>query len=406
MIAADSRFAAGVGASEESDSFSAGANATRQALNRAGLDRCDLVLIFSTSKHDPQKIRDGVRSIAGPDARITGGYAVGIITNDFLSYGGYEVGVAVFRSQTYEFTMHTAGDLPCNEEAVGRALGATLTASNVLPEDPLLLFYDSVDRTSGKMRLNMATPLLAGIAQTAPQLTNLAGAGFCGDMRSLPTHQWFDDQVLEHKAIALSFSGGLQMHSRIIHGCAPSSSYRTITAADGPAVLEIDGKPALDAIAEMIGSDIPVEEYGFFVTLGVNHGDKWGDYEESQYTNRLCLKVDRERGALIMFEPDLVEGTEIQLMRRSIDLTYIGAAVEGMLSEIAASGRTPRFALYIDCAGRAAAYSGSDEEEALEVQRSLEQIPLLGFYSGVEIAPVNGVPRPLDWTGVLCIFSD
>ena len=28
-------------------------------------------------------------------------------------------------------------------------------------------------------------------------------------------------------------------------------------------------------------------------------------------------------------------------------------------------------------------------------------VPFLGFYSGVEIAPVRGISRPLDWTGVL-----
>lgn len=406
MIGADPRFAAGVGASEEADSFSAGAKATRQALERAGLEACDFVLLFSTSKHDPEKVRDGVRSVVGPTTRITGGYAVGIITNDFLSYGGYEIGVAVFRSAAYEFNLHIAGDLPLNEEAVGRALGSAMSAAGVAADDPVLLFYDSVDRTSGKMRLNMATPLLAGVEQTAPHLTQFAGAGFCGDMRSLPTRQWLDDDIHSHKAIAVSIGGGLHMQTRIIHGCAPSSSYRTITAADGPAVLEIDGKPALEAIAEMIGDDIPVEEYGFFVTLGVNHGDKWGDYNEAEYTNRLCLKVDKERGALIMFEPDLVAGTEVQLMRRSIDLSYIGAAVAEMLEDIASAGRTPRFALYIDCAGRAAAYSASDIEEAEEVQSILAGIPLLGFYSGVEIAPVKGMPRPLDWTGVLCIFSD
>jgi len=33
------------------------------------------------------------------------------------------------------------------------------------------------------------------------------------------------------------------------------------------------------------------------------------------------------------------------------------------------------------------------------------RIPLLGMYSGVEIARVKGQVMPLDWTGVLCIFT-
>jgi hypothetical protein len=31
------------------------------------------------------------------------------------------------------------------------------------------------------------------------------------------------------------------------------------------------------------------------------------------------MGVDKDRGGLIMFEPDLTEGSEVQLMRRSID---------------------------------------------------------------------------------------
>ena len=32
-------------------------------------------------------------------------------------------------------------------------------------------------------------------------------------------------------------------------------------------------------------------------------------------------------------------------------------------------------------------------------------VPLIGFYSGVEIAPVNGRSRSLDWTAVLTVGS-
>ena len=105
-----------------------------------------------------------------------------------------------------------------------------------------------------------------------------------------------------------------------------------------------------------------------------------------------------------MFEPDLVPGTEIQLMRRSIDFEYIGQHTRELLDR--ATDRKPFFALYIDCAGRASAYCGSDGEEAAEVQRAIgNDIPLLGMYAGVEVACVGENLQPLDWSGVLCLFS-
>jgi hypothetical protein len=47
-------------------------------------------------------------------------------------------------------------------------------------------------------------------------------------------------------------------------------------------------------------------------------------------------------------------------------------------------------------------------EEAQEVQTVLNQYktPLLGFYSGVEIAPLLQKSRGLDWTGVLLVFAE
>jgi len=92
-------------------------------------------------------------------------------------------------------------------------------------------------------------------------------------------------------------------------------------------------------------------------------------------------------------------------MRRSIDFDYIRERTEDLLKRV--RDRQPVFALYIDCAARASAYCGTEREEADEVQRAIgSRMPLLGMYSGVEIAKVGGDMQALDWTGVLCVFSE
>jgi hypothetical protein len=192
-----------------------------------------------------------------------------------------------------------------------------------------------------------------------------------------------------------------------MHGCKPASGYHTITKAEGSLVLEIDGKPALDAIADLLGPDSEKswEDYPLFVTLGVNKGDKFGPFKEEDYANRLVMAVDQQRRALVMFENDLKPGFEVQLMRRSIDFDYIGRRADELLGRL--GHRIPVFALYIDCAGRASAYCGTEREEAEEVQRVIgSRMPLLGMYSGVEIAKVGPDMQALDWTGVLCVFSE
>jgi len=225
-----------------------------------------------------------------------------------------------------------------------------------------------------------------------------------GDYSCTPTKQWTGLGMTQHSALALAFTGNVILDHVIMHGCRPATSYYTVTKAEGQTILEINNRPALEFLDSILGPAIPVEAYPFFLILGLNRGDKWGDFDENSYANRLCLAIDKERGGLVMFEPDFVEGTEFQVMYRSLDLDYMAPRIEEIFTR--ADDRTPVFALYIDCAGRAAGYGGVDMEDAVIVQKAVaDRVPLLGIYTGVEIARVENAPRGLDWTGVFCLFS-
>ena len=78
-----------------------------------------------------------------------------------------------------------------------------------------------------------------------------------------------------------------------------------------------------------------------------------------------------------------------------------------LMGQIEADGRKAFFGMYIDCAGRTASYSNTTTEEASEVQAVFNRYntPLLGFYSGVEVAPFLQKSRGLDWTGVLIVLA-
>lgn len=397
---------AGVGYSELADSIVAGSDAARAAMIQAGLatdEGCDLVLLFGTAKHDPERLHAGVRAVVGSRPRIVGGYTVGAITNDRLGYLGSQVGVAVIASDSLRVDVFSEQGLDTRgERATGAALGRQIADAHYNGEPNLVLIYDSVKVP--QKELNMATTILEGISETIGVWPAAAGVGVFGDMQFERSHTWVDDRILSQSVSALVVSGGVHMDTIILHGCQPAGRYHTITRAEGAVVLEIDGRPALEFLADVV-PDKQWEEYPLFVTLGVNKGDKFGPFREDDYANRLAMSVDRERGGLVMFEPDLKAGAEVQLMRRSIDFSYIGHRVNELFARV--SGR-PFFALYIDCAGRASAICSTDGEEAEVVQRAVTAhgIPLLGMYSGVEIAKFGSGVQALDWTGVLCVFSE
>ena len=399
---------AGVGYSETPKSNEAGAEAAQAAMADGGLDRCDLALLYSTEKHDPAQLRDGVRSVVGSDARLIGGYSMGIITKDRLGYDGYQVGLAAISSDSMEIDMFLQAGLADREYDAGLALGQQIKRKEYAGTPNILVMYDSVKRSVAEgLALNLATPLIEGMSRALGTWPPAAGVGMMGSMQWNPTFQWFDDRIEQNAALALVLSGGVRLDTVIMHGCKPASDYHVITRAEGPVVLEIDGQPAVDLITGLLGpeSDKTWEDFPLFVTLGVNKGDKFGPFREEDYANRLVMAVDKARGGLVMFETDLKAGFEVQLMRRSIDFEYVGRRTHDLLARL--GERRPFFALYIDCAGRASAYCGSEREEAAEVQRVIGvKMPFLGMYSGVEIANVGHDMQALDWTGVLCIFSE
>jgi signal transduction histidine kinase/ActR/RegA family two-component response regulator len=394
----------GVGYSDHPETTVAGVKAIESAIKQAGRsDPCDLVLLFSTAIHDPSVLREAVVSVVGASVPIYGGGTAGVITNDYFGYAGDQVGAACLWLDGVRCDVLTEDKLDKSEEETGIRLGKRLAERGTTPESPVLLFYDAVDTTNG-LRLMMATPLLAGLEKGLGFPPDLSGVGMIGDLACSAMKQWIGDKVGKANAIALVFSGDIRMDSVIMHGCRPATPYYTVTKSMGPVILEINGEPAIPFIDKLLGGAITPEQYPFFLIFGVNHGERWGEFDEDAYASRLCLAIDKASGGIVMFEPDMVAGTEFQLMFRSLEIDYIKPTIDKAFDDL--GDRTPVFGVFIDCAGRCGGYAGADREDAVIVQQTVAgRVPVLGLYNGVEVAPIGGRPRGLDWSGVFCLFS-
>ncbi|MCL2815784.1 MAG: ATP-binding protein [Oscillospiraceae bacterium] len=394
----------GIGYSDNPESNVAGAQAVSMAVAQAGRDdSCDMVLLFSTAQHDQAVIRQAIAAVIGGFVPVYGGGAAGVITNEYFGYAGNQVAAACIWLDDVGCEVLMEEGMAKSEREAGRRLGRRLAESGINPASPVMLLYDTFDFTDG-FRMLTATGLLEGVEKGLGFFPDLIGMGMMGAHTPVPTKQWLGKGIGEHNAIALAFSGNIQMDSVIMHGCYPATGYYTVTKAVGQVILEINGKPAIQFIDELINSAVPPEQYPFFLTFGINHGERWGEYDENYYASRLCLAIDQNSGGIVMFEPDMVEGTEFQLMFRTLNPDYVKPKIEKVFNEL--DGREPVFAVYINCAGRCAGYAGNDAEDAPAVQEAVAgRVPVLGLYTGVEIASIGGRPRGLDWTGVFCLFS-
>ncbi len=395
----------GVAKSNRTNSAAAGVEAASNALINGDLEKADFALIFCSGKHNPYEFLKGIQSVLG-DTPVLGGSSIGIITKDFIGYEGYEVGVTVFASETLSFKLFAQPNLNLDEKKAGELLGDQIAKSATENDNGLIVFYDSC-KQQHPPRLNFATLLFEGLEAKLPKNICCTGAGLLADMElSSTTYQFFNNEVRTQNAAAVLIGGKCSMDTTIVHGCKPASAYLTITKAEGPVIFEINNRAALEVIDELLGNNHKLEwkDFSFFVTLGVNRGEKFGVFNESDYANRLLLAVDISTKSLIMFEPDLKTGDEVQLMQRSVDLDYMQIGINNMKLKLI--GKKPVFSFYINCAGRAKPYAGGEFEDAEEVQKNIGNIPFMGFYCGVEVARVKDNLQPLDWTGVLCTISE
>ena len=382
------------------------ATAASLCLDRMGCADPVVILVFAGGLHAPASVLAAVRS-RHPSAVVVGGSAAGAIARDGFGYSGQEIAMIGFPADIAPRVIAEHG-LREGERAAGERLGRRIR-DVCSAGAAAMIFYDCVASES-PLRIHPAAPLVRGINDGlgGTQVT-LVGGAMLTDLDL--TNGWIFDgeRAVKHAAVALVFPPFIEVLTTILHGCVPVSSPIEITKIDQAEVLQIENRPALDVVEELLG--IPVgtsdgHDLTMVATLGERHGDPFASYDENNYVNRLILGVDRNKRSVTLFEPDFVEGSLVQIMSRDNGLMF-SSVVRGVeWVNRAVANHSCVLGLYVDCAGRASVRTGCAVEEASLVARDLApHVPFIGFYSGVEIAPVaGGDSRGLDWTGVVAVL--
>ncbi|EAZ82072.1 FIST C-terminal domain-containing protein [Algoriphagus machipongonensis] len=401
----------GVGFAETTDSLLAGVEASKQALQTAGLfpEEVQLCFLFCTSRHEAEHFFEGVKSCLGEQTQYFGGFSNGACTNTELGYDGYQAIVGLLGKGDFKFDLMIQEGIGFHEFETGKSLGLKIQAQKYDSEPQMFLLFDAVNRLEGRFRMNYGTPFIKGMSESIQKWPNTIGARMLGDMKFKPTRQWCGQSMSQNAAMALLMHGNIKMDSQIMHGCQPASAYHKVTAVKGANILELDHKPALEVVGKILGPDLMErpQELKFFVTLGKNVGDKWEAFNPGNYINRMCVGVDTQGKGIYMAEMDIETGMEVQLMRRSFEMEYVSVRTKKLIQRVKSQNRRIIFGLYINCSGRAAAYSNHTDEDVRYVQEAIDgEFPLMGIYEAGELAMIGEKLQVLDWTGLFCIFSE
>lgn len=403
---------AGVGYCNEKDAFFSGEKIAKQAVSEGGLLHPDFAIAFCHGLMDHDEFYNGLRKVLGNNVPVIGGSAIGIITNNYLSYAGYPSGALVVESGKSSFHIVSESGLDKDEKETGKRFAEKL--SQEANDKLLFILYDSVKKPGNGNSppiLNASSLLLDGIEEKLSSDIPIFGAGVLGDYDMNSTNQFCGFHVGTQSIAGIMLSGDIQPYYRIMHGCVPLDGiYHRITKMEGSIIYELDNKPIVKMIDDLYGNqDWRTQNPVSLLTIGVNYGNRFEEPIESNYVNRLIIGALPDGEGVCIFEPDLENGTEIQFMLRDSGKMIDSAKVNSkqLMDKITKDGKKPILGIYIDCAGRASNYLNISTEEAYEVQKVLNEYntPLLGFYSGVEIAPLLKKSRGLDWTGVLLVIA-
>ena len=195
------------------------------------------------------------------------------------------------------------------------------------------------------------------------------------------------NEVLSGGLSGVALGAAVGVATRLTQGCWPLPGRFRVTACEENIIATLDGRPALDVLKEVVGS----EKIQILVGLPVPGSDT-GDF-----VARNLVGID-PRNKLIAIGDVVEPGTELMFCKRD------GAAARKDLARIAAELKrevpAPRGALYFSCTARGEHMFGARGAELGLVRQALGELPLVGFFCNGEISH----DRVYGYTGVLTLF--
>jgi small ligand-binding sensory domain FIST len=384
---------AGVALSIHPDAARATAEAAEAALARLPGRRADAAFVFAAGHgREAARVPAAARERLGI-AALAGAAGHGVLAG--ASEEEERPAVAVLALAGLEATPVRLPELAGAEDAAGAELEGALGRS-AEEGDLLVLFADPLALDAPRLLRALDEVLAPG---------SVVGAGAAlGPDTAL---QWCGSEVVSGGACGLVLHLGRPARILLGQGCRPVTGPLVVTRADGHWLLELDGRPALDAYRDAAGgplaADLRRAAECLLVALppaGVAPGAGRSPHEPAGdgFVARGVAGFAPERRALAL--PDEVRvGTALRLALRDGDL-----ARDDLARALASAEGPPAAVLYVSCPGRGQRLFRHAGLEAAYVARALEPAPVGGLFGSFQLGPVAGATQLLTYAGVLTLI--
>src|SRR3989344_303469 len=371
---------AGIGLSKEKDAFQAGYAACKTAMEAAGGKTPELTIVFASVRFGQSEVLKGVREASG-GAPLVGCSDAGEITNEGPSQ--HSVGVMAISSDQIDFYTGLGRDVKKGAREAGQAVAKEVKEK---AKDPLQAFIMFPDVLTGN-GADIVRGALDVLGEHFPVVGGAAGDDFLFEK----TYEYQDDEAASGAVGGVGLVGKFSMGAGVRHGWVPIGVPMKVTKAVGSVVHELNGRPALSIYEDYFGDKAgdlrkePLARMAITYPLGI----KLPGMEE--YLIRDPITVDEKEA--ITCAAEIPEGSEIRLMIGSKEKAVEAAqdAARKLMVDFEKQGSQPKFVLMFNCIAREKLFGQRANEEIQAVMEIIgEDVPLLGFYTYGEQAPIGG----------------
>ena len=372
---------AGVGRSNNPDATKAGAEACQKAMDQVG-GEADLITVFSTVAYDQKKMLEGVRSVSG-EISLVGCSDSGEITTE--GPVSKHVAVAALNSDTINFAIGVGAGADKDSHQAGVMAAREVKKKT---EGEVTLFMAI---TEGLAENGAAIP--RGIQEVFGRNFPIVGGAAGDDFLFQKTYQYCNDQVLTGAVIGIGLSGKFSFGIGVRHGWEPIGLPMKVTKAEGAKLIEVNNRPALSIYEDYFGKKAeelikePIAKMAYTYPLGMS-------VEGSPELLIRDVVIANEKGE-ITCAAEIPEGSEIRLMLGDPEkaIQVAKEAAEGALVQL--KGVKPKAVFVFDCMARNKLLGARIGEEIAAIQNVLgKEVPLIGFYTYGELAPLGGILGP------------
>ena len=372
---------AGVGRSNNSDAAQAGEEAAKHALNQAG-GKANLMVVFSTVAYEQKKMLEGIRSVSG-EIPLVGCSDSGEITTEGPVSG--HVAVIALNTPEIEFSLGVGKGTDKDSFKAGEE-AAREVKKNAKGE--LSLFMMLLDGLAEN-----GAAAVRGVQAVLGESFPIMGGSAGDDFKFKKTYQYYNGQILENSVVGIGLSGKFSFGVGVRHGWEPIGLPMKVTKAEGAVLKELNNQPALKIYEDYFGKKAeelikePIARMAYTYPLGMS-------VEGSPELLIRDVVIANKKGE-ITCAAEIPEGSEIRLMLGDAEKAIQAAreAAEGALTQL--KGSRPEVIFVFDCMARCKLLGPRIGEEITAIQEVLgKEVPLIGFYTYGEQAPLGGVLGP------------